>query len=234
MSWDFVPGMPIAQSAGMSTSPSTLERTVARLKEAEDDLKRDVEAQQQRWRYRLYQGRVRFDEEVSRAHRRHKRSLRAFVAESSLLNLLTAPVIYSLIVPLLLLDAWVTIYQWVCFPIYGIAAVPRRSYFSMDRHRLGYLNAIEKINCEYCSYANGLLAYIQEMAARTEQYWCPIKHSCTIPSPHSRYHLFFDYGDGTGYRHHLPSLRRALRPPSGETGITAAGEGARLGPSDAA
>ena len=227
--------MHVAQSAGMSTSPSTLERTAARLQEAEDDLKRDAEAQQQRWRYRLYQGRVRFDEEASRAHKRQKRSLKAFVAESSLFNLLTAPVIYSLIVPLLLLDAWVTIYQWVCFPIYGIAAVPRRSYFPMDRHRLGYLNAIEKINCEYCSYANGLIAYIREIAARTEQYWCPIKHSRTIPSPHSRYHLFFDYGDGTGYRHHLPSLRRALRPPSGGTGITAAGAGeSRLGPSDAA
>ena len=212
-----------------------LERTAARLTEAEDDLKRDVEAQQQRWRYRLQQGRVRFDEEVSRAHRRHKRSLRATVAESSLLNLLTAPVIYSLIVPLLLLDAWVTVYQWVCFPVYGIAAVPRRPYFSTDRHRLGYLNAIEKINCEYCSYANGLIAYVRETAARTEQYWCPIKHSRTIPSPHSRYHLFFDYGDGAGYRDRLPSLRRALRSPSSETGTTAAGAGEpRLGPSDAA
>ena len=226
--------MHVAQSAGMSTSPSTLERTAARLKEAEDDLKRDAEAQQQRWRYRLYQGRVRFDEEASRAHKRQKRSLKAFVAESSLFNLLTAPVIYSLIVPLLLLDAWVTIYQWVCFPIYGIAAVPRRSYFPMDRHRLGYLNAIEKINCEYCSYANGLIAYVREIAARTEQYWCPIKHSRTIPSPHSRYHRFFDYGDGTGYRHHLPLLRKALRAPSAESGITAADAGeSRIGPSDA-
>jgi hypothetical protein len=227
--------MHVAQSAGMSTSPNTLERTAARLREAEDDLERDVEAQQQRWGYRLSRGRVEFDEAASRAHRRHKRSLRAFVAESSLLNLLTAPVIYSLIVPLLLLDAWVTMYQWVCFPIYGIAAVPRRSYVVMDRHRLGYLNAIEKINCEYCSYANGLIAYIREVAARTEQYWCPIKHSRAIPSPHSRYHLFVDYGDGTGYRDHLPSLRRALRPPSGESGGTAAGAGeSRPGPSDAA
>ncbi len=191
---------------------------MARTKEAADDLERDVMAQQQRWGYRLHRGRVRFDEEASRAHKREKRSLRAFVAESSFLNLLTAPVIYSLILPLLLLDAWVTIYQWICFPIYGIAAVPRRPYFAMDRHRLGYLNAIEKINCDYCSYANGLIAYVREIAARTEQYWCPIKHSRTISSPHSRYHLFVDYGDGTGYRHHLPSLRRALRPPSGIEG----------------
>jgi hypothetical protein len=219
----------------MSTLGSTLDRTAARLKEAEDDLKRDVEAQQQRGRYHLYQGRVRFDEEASRAHKHHKRSVRALFAESSLLNLLTAPVIYSLIVPLLLLDAWVTIYQWVCFPIYGIAAVPRRPYFPMDRHRLGYLNAIEKANCEYCSYANGLIAYVREIAARTEQYWCPIKHSRTIPSPHSRYHLFLDYGDGTGYRHHVLSLRRALRPPVAETGITEAGAGdSRMGPSSAA
>ena len=157
------------------------------------------------------------------------------MSDTSFAIRLCEPADAPLIVPLLLLDGWVTIYQWVCFPVYGIAAVPRRPYFPMDRHRLGYLNAIEKINCEYCSYANGLIAYIQEIAARTEQYWCPIKHSRTIPSPHSRYHLFFDYGDGTGYRYHLPSLRRALRPSSGETGITAAGAGeSRLGPSDAA
>lgn len=219
----------------MSTSSSTRERAAARLQEAEDDLEKDAEAQQQRWQYRLSDGRVRFDEEARHAHKRHKRSVRAFVAESSLRNLLSAPVIYSLIVPLLLLDAWVTIYQWVCFPLYGIAIVPRRPYFALDRHRLGYLNAIEKINCEYCSYANGLMAYIQEIAARTEQYWCPIKHARAIPAPHSRYHLFVDYGDGAGYHRQLPSLRRALRPASRETGTTAAGAGeSEQGPPDAA
>jgi hypothetical protein len=34
--------------------------------------------------------------------------------------------------------------------------------------RLAYLNTIEKVGCIYCSYANGLLGLITEIAARTE------------------------------------------------------------------
>ena len=43
-------------------------------------------------------------------------------------------------------------------------------YLAFDRHRLTYLNFAEKLNCEYCAYANGILAYFTEIAARTEQY----------------------------------------------------------------
>jgi hypothetical protein len=154
------------------------------------------------------------EEDLTRrqAHRRLRQSIPAYIRDSNVLSLVTAPVIYSLILPFVLLDLWVTIYQWVCFPIYGVARVPRRAYFVIDRHKLAYLNGIEKINCTFCSYANGLIAYVREVAARTEQYWCPIKHARTIPTPHGRYHLFFDYADAESYRRRLPTLRRALRP----------------------
>jgi hypothetical protein len=109
-----------------------------------------------------------------------------------------------------MLDFWVTVYQAVCFPIYGIARVPRRRYFAIDRRKLAYLNAIEKVHCTFCSYANGLIAYVREVAARTEQYWCPIKHARTIPVQHSRYHVFFDYGDAERYRRDLVPLRNQL------------------------
>jgi hypothetical protein len=98
---------------------------------------------------------------------------------------------------------------------------PRRAYFVIDRHELAYLNGIEKVNCTFCSYANGLLAYVREVAARTEHYWCPIKNARAIPAPHHRYHFFLDYGDAEGYRQGLPALRDALRREihhSGETG----------------
>lgn len=126
-------------------------------------------------------------------------------------NALTIPFIYWLVLPLALLDISVSIYQWVCFPLYGIARVRRDRYFVLDRHRLPYLNAIEKVNCVYCGYATGVLAFVREVASRTEQYWCPIKHARTIAAPHRRYTGFFDYGDSTGYRRGLPRLRRRLR-----------------------
>lgn len=34
---------------------------------------------------------------------------------------------------------------------------------------------MEKVNCVYCSYFNGLMSYLREIAGRTEQYWCPIR-----------------------------------------------------------
>jgi hypothetical protein len=191
--------------------PPYVERIVERLRDAEEDLRHEVEEQQRRWHYQVHRGRVWFDKELRDAHRRLKQSVPAYIREGSLLSLLTAPIIYSLIAPFVLLDLWTTVYQWVCFPIYGVPRVPRGPYYVIDRHKLAYLNGIEKVNCTFCSYANGLLAYIREVAARTELYWCPIKHARPIPTPHQRYHYFLDYGDAKGYRRELPVLRDTLR-----------------------
>src|SRR5262249_590993 len=76
-----------------------------------------------RHRYRLEAGRVRFEREVRLLHRRAKQSIPRFLRESSILNLFTAPIIYSVIVPIGLLDVWITLYQAVCFRAYGIARV---------------------------------------------------------------------------------------------------------------
>lgn len=190
-----------------------VDRIVTRIREAEEDLTQDARQQQRRWRYRVRRGRVWFDDEARRVHKRFKQSVPAFLRNASVSNLLTTPVVYSLGLPLLLLDVWVTLYQWACFPVYGIARVPRRSYFFMDRHKLAYLNAIEKANCMYCSYATGVVAYVREVAARTEHYWCPIKHARSVRAPHSHYGLFFDYGDAEGYRLHLLALHRTLHRP---------------------
>jgi hypothetical protein len=181
-----------------------------RIRDLETDLEREVAAAQQRWHYRIDAGRIRFEEAVHRQHKALKTSLAQFLRESSIPSLLTAPVIYSLALPFVLLDVWVSLYQLVCFPIYGINRVRRSDYIALDRRKLAYLNAIEKANCEYCSYANGLLAYVREVAARTEQYWCPIKHARRVRGPHPHYRLFVDYGDAEGYKHELPVLRKTL------------------------
>ncbi len=152
---------------------SYMDRIVQRLREAEDDLHQDVEEQQQRWHYQVRRGRVWFDRELQEAHRRLRKGIGSYVVGGGLLPLLTAPIIYSLLVPLVLLDLWVTVYQRVCFPIYGIARVSRRGYFVVDRNKLAYLNGIEKVHCVFCTYANGLVAYVREVAARTEQYLVP-------------------------------------------------------------
>jgi hypothetical protein len=179
----------------------------------ESTLVPDRDAKRQQSDYRL-RGRAAFDEQVARSHRRLRQGVPGFLLSSCGFNLLTTPIIYSLAVPLLLLDLWLTLYQWTCFPVYHVARVRRREYLVIDRHRLGYLNAIEKANCMYCSYANGVLAYGREIAARTEQYWCPIKHARRIREPHAHYDQFFEYGDAVGYHLGLPALRKRVRPAS--------------------
>ena len=171
-------------------------------------------AQQARWRFRMRRGRAEFDRDVHELHARLRQSLPAYLIGANPWSLLTAPIIYSLLVPFVLLDLWVSAYQWICFPIYGIAPVRRRSYFVLDRHTLRYLNAIEKVHCTFCAYVNGLVAYVREVAARTEQYWCPIKHARAVQSPHARYHRFFDFGDAESYHRRLAEQRARLRGPA--------------------
>ena len=187
-------------------------RTSQRLDRLRRALRRNAREQRRRWRYRVTRGRVEFEREMHGLHARFRQSLPAYLIGANPRSLLTAPLIYSLLVPFALLDAWVWVYQRVCFPIYGIPLVRRRPYFALDRGKLSYLNAIEKANCTFCTYANGVLATVREVAARTEQYWCPIKHARPIPSPHERYHYFFDYGDAASYHEHLAWQRQRLRP----------------------
>jgi len=110
-------------------------------------------------------------------------------------------------IPALLADISVTIYQYICFPIYKIPKVKRKDYIIMDRYNLFYLDKVERINCWYCEYFNGVIAYVREVGARTEQFWCPIKHSKALKDKHSRYGNFFDYGDYKKYREELEKRR---------------------------
>ena len=133
-------------------------------------------------------------------------------------TVLTAPVIYSLILPLALIDLWASAYQAICFRAYRLPRVPRRDYMIFDREALAYLNWIERLNCGFCEYANGVAAYVSEIASRTEQYWCPIKHALKVTSPHQRYQAFVEFGDADGYRNRLGRLRANLRAePNGST-----------------
>jgi hypothetical protein len=190
-----------------SRTADLLERIAGLERELEGELTR----RRALWRFRVDAGKVRFEREAHEVNRRLKQRLPAFLRESSPLTILTAPLVYSLIVPVALLDLWVTIYQAVCFRAYGIARVRRSAYIVIDRHALAYLNGVEKLNCVFCGYANGVFAYVREVAGRTEQYWCPIRHARRIRAPHSHYPGFVEYGDAEGYRQRLIPLRDALK-----------------------
>jgi hypothetical protein len=165
--------------------------------------------------YKVHDGVVHFEQAVIARHRLLKARLMRYILGARPAMILSAPAIYALIIPLLLLDLFVAVYQAACFPVYGIPRVRRGDYLAFDRGQLAYLNAVEKLNCAYCSYANGVLAYVREIAARTEEYWCPIKHARRVLGVHPRYGSFVDYGDGDAYRQELERLRALAR--SGES-----------------
>ena len=154
--------------------------------------------------------RVRFEREVLEQQRRFKTGVISYLLTANWMSVLTAPVIYALLLPMLLLDVSITVYQQICFRAYGIPRVKRSDYFVYDRAHLAYLNLIEKINCAYCSYGNGLMAYGREVVARTEQYWCPIKHARKIMAAHPYYTGFVDFGDAQSYKDELENLRAEL------------------------
>lgn len=163
-----------------------------------------------RFHFTLEDGRVRFSKEVQQLHARFRISSWRYILEANLGSVLTAPVIYSMFVPLAVLDISFTVYQHICFRVYGVPRVSRRKYLVNDRHKLAYLNIIEKINCAYCGYGSGVIAYTREIVSRTEQYWCPIRHARRVHGAHERYREFFDYGDAEAYLQGLDAKRRAL------------------------
>lgn len=176
----------------------------------EQELEQLLQKQQAHIRYRIEGTKVKFEQSVREGHARLKTGLLRWLGQSRPRNLLSAPFIYAMIVPFAVLDLALLVYQAVCFRLYGIDRVPRARYIVVDRRHLSYLNGMEKLNCAYCGYANGLLAYAREIAARTEQYWCPIKHARKVLDPHRRYARFADYGVADGYHAHLDKMRGRL------------------------
>lgn len=181
-----------------------------RIRELEKDIDREIDNQRHTAEATLKAGAARFTDEVRAQHRKLKTGLITYIRGASLPLVLSAPITYAIVVPLMLLDLMATLHQKICFHVYGIRSVRRSDYIVIDRHRLSYLNGIEKLNCVYCGYANGVIAYVREIAGRTEQYWCPIKHARNLRTPHSRYSRFLDYGDAQGYRDKLAELRKTV------------------------
>ncbi len=190
---------------------STLEKLQQRARVLEREIEAELAQRRERAGVHVERGKVWFDRQLLRRHRAARISLRDFLAATRPLVVLTAPVIYGLIIPFVILDIAVTLYQWICFPVYGIPKVRRRDYIAIDRHHLAYLNALQKLNCVYCGYGNGLLAYAREVAGRTEAYWCPIKHARRLRDPHALYGDFMDYADEQDFIDRWVAEREKLR-----------------------
>jgi len=176
----------------------------------DDELHTAISQQEGRLRYRIEDKRIVFEQAIRDAQQRVKLGVFRWFLTIRPLNYLTTPIIYGAAIPLVLFDLSVSLYQMICFPIYRIAKVKRADYIVYDHHLLAYLNIVEKAHCLYCSYAVGLLAYSSEIIARTEQYFCPIKHARKVLAAHSRYKHFLRFGDEEDFHGKLEAFRDEL------------------------
>ena len=176
----------------------------------EEDLRVALQEQEANALFQIKGKRIEFEESIRQAHRKLKIGFFRWLVAYRPQNLITGPIIYGMIVPMAILDFFISFYQAACFPIYGIAKVTRADYFVYDRRHLEYLNFIEKFHCTYCAYGNGLVAYATEILARTEEYFCPIKHARKILGSHAHYSRFLEYGDAVDYEARLEKFRVGL------------------------
>jgi hypothetical protein len=141
---------------------------------------------------------------VLEQQRRFKMGMLKCALGAELRNVVSAPAIYAMVFPLLLLDLSVTAYQFLCFPLCRIARVRRRDYLVFDRAHLAYLNLLERINCAYCSYAQG--GHWSQRAVLV-----PIKHTRRALQAHSYYSGFVDCGDAEAYGREFAGPARGTR-----------------------
>ncbi|NMM37013.1 MAG: hypothetical protein HHJ09_05775 [Glaciimonas sp.] len=187
-----------------------IRRLLAQMTVLEGELETALHEQETRMFFQIKGKRVEFEQTIKQAHGRLKSSFFHWLVTYRPQNLITGPIIYGMLIPLLFFDLCITLYQATCFPIYGISKVRRSDYIVIDRQQLGYLNFIEKFHCTYCAYGTGLISYIGEIISRTEQYFCPIKHARKMLGTHARYAYFLEYGDAKDYETKLEQYRIAL------------------------
>jgi len=177
------------------------------IEEIKVKLSEEIEKQESHISYQIKNGYVTFEKEVMAKQRENMKNLLSWFREVPLLHLLSSPLIYAMIIPAIFLDIILFVYQQIIFRIYKFEFIKRSDYILFDHHYLGYLNPIEKLNCLYCSYFNGLMLYASAIAGRTELYFCPIKHAKKVIAQHQYYDQFLSYGDEEDYQQKLNELR---------------------------
>ncbi|MDD2871310.1 MAG: hypothetical protein PHS49_04935 [Candidatus Gracilibacteria bacterium] len=163
------------------------------------ELKQEYLKMKDKYGFHFKGGKIVFNTEKVVENKKYKKSILNSIFNTTIKNILAIPFIYVMIVPAVFLDIFLFVYQQTAIRLYGIPLVNRSDYVVFDRRHLDYLNWIQKFNCLYCSYFNGLMSYAVEVAGRTEKFWCPIKSAMRQKGGHDWEEYFADYGDPKGF-----------------------------------
>lgn len=165
------------------------------IKAKKQDLIKEYEKLKEKYGFSFMKGKIIFSNEKKKELKLFRKSIFESIFNVRIREMISIPFIYSMIIPALILDIFLFIYQQTAIRLYGIPITKRSDYIVFDRKHLAYLNLIQKINCLYCSYVNWLFSYWVEVAWRTEKYWCPIKSAARKKWWHDWEEYFADYGD---------------------------------------
>lgn len=174
---------------------SKIELLLSEIKQKKEDLYIEYSKLKEKYWYVIEQWKVKFKEEIKKKNKFYKISIFESIFSARVREVLSAPFIYAMIVPAIILDIFLFIFQQTAIRLYKIPLVKRSDYIIFDRKQLDYLNLIQKVNCLYCSYVNWLFSYAVEIAWRTEKYWCPIKNASKKKWWHDWEEYFADYWD---------------------------------------
>jgi hypothetical protein len=113
---------------------------------------------------------------------------------------IVAALAWVCILPLVTADFFIEIYHRITFPLCKMPCVKRSKYIKIDRYKLKYLTFLQKFNCVYCGYGNGVVRYWGQIFKDTESYWCGVQHKSDrkwiAPEHHKN---FAKYGDKKGF-----------------------------------
>ncbi len=174
---------------------SRIDLLLSEIRQKREELYIEYSKLKEKYWYAIEKWKVKFKEEIKKKNKFYKISVFESVFSARVREVLSAPFIYAMIVPAIILDIFLFIYQQTAIRLYKIPLVKRSDYIIFDRKQLDYLNLIQKINCLYCSYVNWLFSYAVEIAWRTEKYWCPIKSASKKKWWHDWEEYFADYWD---------------------------------------
>lgn len=195
---------------------STIKDILEKIESLNNDLRVEYDRLAEKYGFEFERRKIVFLEEIRKKNKALKFPTWRYVIPTNIRHLLSMPFIYAMIVPTVILDIFLIVYQWTAFSLYRIPKVKRSEYIVYERRFLDYLNLVQKINCLYCSYVNGVFAYAVEIGARTERYWCPIKSAHKPKFSHGWYKDFADYGSPEQWREKSSSEEAAFRDVYGE------------------
>ncbi|NCN07421.1 hypothetical protein GW933_01870 [Candidatus Falkowbacteria bacterium] len=174
---------------------SKIKQIIEKIDSLNEALKSEYTRLSGKYGFSIRKSAIVFFEKTRNKNKKFKIPTWKYIIPRHIRHFASIPFIYMMIFPVALLDLFITFYNLTAFTLYQIPQVKRKDHFIYDRKFLDYLNIIQKFNCLYCSYVNGLLSYATEIGARTERYWCPVKAANKPKNYHNWYKDFADYGN---------------------------------------